>query len=511
MNDVAVLIVGAGPTGLTLACDLARRGVACRIVERSGSPAVGSRGRGLQPRTQEVFDDLGIIERVRAAGGDYPDIRAHRGEDVVWEGRMIEHREPTPDVPHPNPWMLPQWRTTQLLRDRLAEFGGSHVEFGTELTGFEQDADGVLATLVHDGVPELVRVGYLVGADGGHSAVRRTLGVGFEGETFDTHRMLVADVTVDGLSRSHWHVWPETESRTFRVGLCPLPGTDSFQFTAPVHGEATPELTLAALQKTLDAATGRTDITLLDSSWITLFRANIRMVDRYRVGRVFLAGDAAHVHSPAGGQGLNTGVQDAYNLGWKLAAVLAGAPAELLDSYEAERLPVAAAVLGISSTLHHKAVNREPDAHRRDDPALQQLGLTYRGGPLAREERAEPGSVLAGDRAPDAPCLAADGSPLRLFDLFRGPHFTLLAFGSRHADAVAEVAARHPKLVRGHVIAPSGDVVDAEGHAGRAYCVAPGTSAVLLIRPDGYIGWAGDTATDGRLDAYLDGLVSSVG
>lgn len=153
----------------------------------------------------------------------------------------------------------------------------------------------------------------------------------------------------------------------------------------------------------LDAAAGPGRIRLTEVLWHSLFRANIRMAEHFRAGRVFLVGDAAHVHSPAGGQGLNTSVQDAYNLGWKLAAVVAGAPAGLLDTYEEERLPVAAAVLGISTKLHDKGVAGAADAHRRDDPALHQLGLGYRASSLSREERAEPGAVRAGDRAPDAP------------------------------------------------------------------------------------------------------------
>jgi hypothetical protein len=212
-------------------------------------------------------------------------------------------------------------------------------------------------------------------------------------------------------------------------------------------------------------------ITITDVGWTSRFRANIRMASRFRVGNVFLAGDAAHVHSPAGGQGLNTSVQDAYNLGWKLAV---GDDA-LLETYEAERLPVAADVLGISTVLHQRGVDRDDDAMRRDDRSLRQLSLSYRDGPLAREHRSSPGSVQAGDRAPDAP-LASGG---RIFDLLRGPHQTLLAF-----DWPGEL----PTGVPAHRVDEARDIYDIH------------EPTLVLVRPDNYIGCA--TASVDDVTAY---------
>ncbi|MHA6758554.1 FAD-dependent monooxygenase [Streptacidiphilus sp. PAMC 29251] len=209
MENTAVLIVGAGPAGLVLACELARRGVPHRLVERDERHFAGSRGKGIQPRTQEVFEDLGVIDRVRAFGGPYPPMRAYRGDEVVWEERIAELREPTPEVPYPNPWMLPQWRTGEILRERLAELGGA-VELGTALLGLEQDADGVNALLAGpgpDGAERWVRADYVVGTDGGRSTVRRLLGVGFAGETREEERMLLADVRAEGIDREYWHIW----------------------------------------------------------------------------------------------------------------------------------------------------------------------------------------------------------------------------------------------------------------------------------------------------------------
>jgi 2-polyprenyl-6-methoxyphenol hydroxylase-like FAD-dependent oxidoreductase len=445
--DTHVLIVGAGPTGLVLACDLARRGVPFRIIEKAPAFFTGSRGKGLQPRTLEVLDDLGVIDAVLAEAAPYPPIRRYANGSVIWEGRMHEPAEPTPEVPYPNILMLPQARTEELLRHRLAELGGT-VELGVELTGFEQDATGVTATLSTGPV----RAAYLVGADGGRSTVRKRLGVGFEGETYETERMLVGDVRVDGLDRDHWHAWVTSEESW--VALCPLPGTDAFQFVAPVDADTEPALTL----ETVESLVANPALRLHDLTWLSLYRANIRMVDRFRAGRVFLAGDAAHVHSPAGGQGLNTGIQDAYNLGWKLAL---GGDA-LLDTYEEERLPVAADVLGLSTRLHNSRSQRRGAETR-------QLGITYRGASLA----AEPwdGPVQPGDRAPDGPL--PDGS--RRFDAFRGPHFTLLA--------TAEISLPHHDLVHVHRV---GDAYGAR---------------FALVRPDGYVGVLTDTAE--RVIAYL--------
>jgi 2-polyprenyl-6-methoxyphenol hydroxylase-like FAD-dependent oxidoreductase len=489
-TNLPVVIAGAGPTGLVLACELRRRGIDSLVVEQEPRLFSGARGKGLQPRTLEILEDVGILEQVLALGDDYPTLRIHLPGQFL-DRRMDELREATPDLPFPNIWMLPQWRTGELLAERLAELGG-RIEFGTRVTGFESSADQVVVTLADgDGGSRQVSAQFLIGADGGRSTVRRLLGVGFEGETRETERMFVADVRVEGLDRDYWHVWPTPDGRGQALALCPLPSTDVFQLFAPVTDDTATDVDPETLRRLVAEIAG---LRLTDVQWSSLFRANIRMVSRYRVGRVLLAGDAAHVHSPAGGQGLNTGIQDAYNLGWKLAAVLSGADEDLIDSYEAERLPVAADVLGISTRLHQKTVDRDADAIRRDDPALQQLALNYRGGPLAEELRSAPGRLRAGDRAPDAPCRGADGTSVRLFDLFRGPHATLLAFGADRELSDALNAALGDRL-RLH---PVGDfitatsVVDADGHARQAYGINPAAASptLFLVRPDGYVGLA---------------------
>ena len=480
-SEFTVMIAGAGPTGLALAIDLARRGVPFRLVEKSADPYYGSRGKGLQPRTLEILEDLGVLDRFRKFGADYPELLIHRPDGGTLTRRMAEPQAPTPAVPYPNGLMVPQWRTGELLAQRLAELGGQ-VELGVEVTGFTQDDHGVHVTL---STGERVTTSYLVGADGGRSTIRRQLGVGFAGETSDTERMLIADVRLTGLDRDHWHVWPGAEPGSLRLGLCPLPGTEDFQLTAPLAEDTSP----AGLQRLVDAV--QPGVTLTHVGWTSLYRVNIRMVDRYRVGRVFLAGDAAHVHSPAGGQGLNTGIQDAFNLGWKLAA---GDDA-LLDTYEAERMPVAAGVLGISTRLLRRQTTNAEDAMRRDDPALRQLSLNYRGGPLADGPDTGTGRVRAGDRAPDAPC-----GPVRVFDLLRGPHWTLLVFDAPEADLPAET----PDLRIHHIVRPGapaapGALVDIDGHAHDAYDVTG--PAQILVRPDNYLRSVTAPAGPGRRPA----------
>lgn len=498
--ELPVLIVGAGPTGLTLACDLARRGIACLVVDKASELFAGSRGKGLQPRTLEVFDDLGLIDAVLDAGAPFPSFRMYEGTRVRWTRTVYDMLgAPAPErghgVPYPNVWLLPQWRTDQLLLDRLLELGG-RIELGTELVDFVQDDTAVTATLRRDGGLQRVRAQYLVGADGGRSFVRKALGVGFAGETFETERTLIGDVRATGLTGTHCHILT-TGDVTERFSLWSMPGTDYYQFVASVAAEEVPELTLESVQKILDERSGRSDIQLSDLKWISLYRVNVRMVDRFRVGRVFLAGDAAHVHSSASGQGLNTSIQDAYNLGWKLAAVLSGAPDDLLDTYAAERAPVAADVLGLSTRLHHRNFRDvEPE---RESPDIFQLKVNYRGGPLAVDARRTPRRVRAGDRAPDAQHGAA-----RLFDLFRGVHFTLLGFGTDSAGAVAEVVRAQGAKVRAQVIAPGAAAATADtvGAAFRNYDLDPTEPGTLvLVRPDGYIGVI---ATDpAPVQAYL--------
>ncbi len=401
MYETSILIAGAGPTGLTLALDLARRGISFRLIEAATRPFEGSRGKGLQPRTLEAFDDLGVIDAILAAGAPYPKFQAHLGPFSLRAGSLGESKRPTGSVPYPNIWMVPQARTEAILRERLRVLGGQ-AEFGKALAAFTQDAHGVEATL---STGEMVRADFLVGCDGGHSTVRKALGVRLVGQAIDEQPMLVADLEIQGLNRHSWHIWPFAKGGP--IGLCPLPKTSLFQFTSKAK---TAEGGIEALVHRV------TGCRVERVAWKSIYQPSVRMVDRYRAGRVFLAGDAAHVHPPTGGQGLNTGVQDAYNLGWKLAHVARGGPDSLLDTYQAERLPIAAAVLGLSKRLLQTRSIKRGDS-------TNQLALHYRSSSLS--SGAPLGNLHPGDRMPDA--RLEDGS--RLFDHLRGSHATELVTG----------------------------------------------------------------------------------
>jgi hypothetical protein len=276
------------------------------------------------------------------------------------------------------------------------------------------------------------------------------------------------------------------------VAICPLAGTDLFQIQAPIQPDEQADLSAQGLTALVARRTGRSDIVVHTVSWASDYQMSARLAERYRVNRVCLVGDAAHVHPPTGGQGLNTSVQDAYNLGWKLAAALRGAPDSLLDSYEAERRPVAESVLGLSTRL---LKDQKPGGMRRGRET-RQLDIGYMDSPLAIELPQRKSGIRAGHRAPDAQIRGAAGQPSRLFQLFKGGHWTLLV----HAERLEKVEPRPGLHV--HYIGPKGDVIDAWGNIHDAYGLAPEES--VLIRPDGYIGAIVDADSVAELDVYLD-------
>jgi 2-polyprenyl-6-methoxyphenol hydroxylase-like FAD-dependent oxidoreductase len=488
MTDV--LICGAGAAGLTLALDLARRGVSFLLIDKAAQPFAGARGKGIQPRTQEVFEDLGVLDRLAAAGGPYPPQRVYGADGSHVDSPVTDARPAAPDTPYTQGLMVAQFRTEAVLRARLLELGHAP-RYGVELRALRQDAEGVTATLATADGEVALTTRYLVGTDGGRSTVRKLLGIDFPGKTLGV-RALVADVVVEGLDRGVWHRFNEGAMER-QLGLCPLMGTNMFQVQAPIPAEGEPDLSAAGLDAFVRARSGRGDIRVVSVSWASAYAMNARLAQRYRVGRVFLAGDAAHIHPPTGGQGLNTSVQDAYNLGWKLDAVLAGADDQLLDSYEAERRPVAEAMLGLSTRLLAAARHGDNRRGRETD----QLDIGYPASPLSLDRSAGADGLAAGERAPDAPLHGAAGQPLRLFSLLHGGHWTLLGF---EVDADAVYALGRPGL-RTHALGTGGDLQDPGGQFQRIYGTQPGE--LVLVRPDGYIGAI--VAADGAaaLEAYL--------
>jgi 2-polyprenyl-6-methoxyphenol hydroxylase-like FAD-dependent oxidoreductase len=368
------------------------------------------------------------------------------------------------------------------------------VRFGQELIGVEQNADAVTAQVMTATGAVTHRGRYLVAADGGRSFVRHALQIGFPGETLGV-RAVVADVTLEGLTRDASHHFNEGDMGR-QLYLTPLAGTDLFQFQAPVPLEGDVDLSPQGLTRMARERSGRRDIIIREVSWASAFTMNARLADRYREGRIFLVGDAAHVHPPTGGQGLNTSVQDAYNLGWKLDAVLSGAPPTLLDSYETERRPIAESVLGLSTKL----LEELRTGARRRGREVQQLDLAYPDTPLSLESPPRRHGLLAGDRAPDAPVRRAAGQTTRAFLLMQGTHWTLFGYG---VGPECPVAPR--KNLRIHTFGPRGDLIDDGGHFRDGYGVSPGEW--VLVRPDGYVAAIVDGAHLADLEAHLCNMI----
>ncbi|GAS86196.1 FAD-dependent monooxygenase [Mycolicibacterium brisbanense] len=473
-----VLIVGAGPAGTALAIDLLRRGVAVRLVDKAPHAFDGSRAKGIQPRTLEVLDDLGALPDILDQGALYPPMGIHLGPITIPFTMMAKGKR-GPDVPYPDTWLIPQHRTDRALHAQFESLGG-RVDFSTELLDFTDHGTHVTARVTTTDGAEDISARYLVGADGGASRVRKVLGVEFSGSTDEADRILIVDAAVSGgLSRKYWHVWPGLKGRF--VGACPLPHSDTFQWMIRLSPNEQPPEDLPKINARIQAHTHNKRLVLRDIQWQSVFRPNIRLAQNYRRGRVLLAGDAAHVHTPAGAQGLNTGIGDAYNLGWKLGQVLAGADDRLLDTYEQERRPVAAGVLGLSTKKYEGIGKFDPSSIRRGKDE-KQLGLSYHGGPLAPLVADRTETLRVGDRAPNADVVDADGNGVRLFDAYRGPHFTAIAYGAHAADALARLdwPAAGARLNR--VIVDT----DPTGQFAEIYGLSRDT--LLLIRPDGYIG-----------------------
>ncbi|MFH8984662.1 FAD-dependent monooxygenase [Streptomyces varsoviensis] len=502
--NTTVLIVGGGPAGLTLGCSLARSGVAVRIIEKSPEFPRGSRGKGLNQRSRELLAGLGLDEELAAVGTEHIVLRKYVGGVPVEDSRSGDPEAARPGVPYSSGLLLPQWRVEDALRGKLAEYG-VRVELGCELTGFTQDEHGVRATLA-DG--RTIEADYLAGCDGGKSVVRKALGARFEGETAAEEMMIIGDVEADGLDRGYWHQW---FGEGAGVLLCPFRGTSHWQFQGAAGTDERgrlPEPTLEVFQDLFDRVAGVPGVRLANPTWRSTYRVNVRMADRFREGRVFIVGDAAHVHSIAGGLGMNTGIQDAFNLGWKLALVTGGhAGPGLLDTYEEERLPIAAWTLKTSNEGLRRIMEGAGEGRFGTDVGASAetstLGVGYRWSSLsggAGERAAAGGGLAAGDRAPDAPCRdAATGRPVRLFERFAGPWHTLLGFGPDSAEALARAGEEYAGPLRTCLIDGGLDGLDDhEGHARAAYGMESG--GVVLVRPDDYVALRlpGDTGEAGN-------------
>ena len=549
-NEQPVLIVGAGPTGLAAAMSLARAQVAVRIIDRAPQPAAHSRAIGIQARTLELLEQHRVVEPFLAAG------HRLRAANLYSNGHRLARLDFDPlHTRYPYLMCLDQTVTERILTEHLATFGVT-VERGTELVGLTQGAARAEAELVDaDGRRETVHVPFIVAADGAHSTVRRLLGLSFAGKTFEQTFML-ADLHAD------WDL-PDDEFHLFASGeglaaLFPM-GGGRHRFIAdhpePVaDGKAKPQAHAEASSRDGDDPPGDPPLALFRETagrrihrplelsgleWSSYFRLNSRMVERLRVQRTFLVGDAAHVHSPAGAQGMNTGIQEAFNLGWKLARVLKGHAAEhLLDTYQAERHPIERDVLrqtnfitqlaeaerGALKLLRERAMPILAAFGPLRDAArlmVSELSIQYRRSALTLE-RVLDGGPRAGERAPDALVHVIDGPLGRapgtgcIFDLHDPAYFSLFLLvgapgdnprGFDVTDALAatstppdpsieRLASLVERVLAGNV--RIWHVTDAQSGSGTPLMEAYGRTrpAFYLLRPDGYICARGRPATD---------------
>jgi len=522
-TKLPVIVNGAGPVGLTMACELARHGVEFRIFEKNAEPSAESRALGIFPRTLEVFSTIGILDEVLAEGQRLGAISLYN--DTRRLARMdFGHI----DSPYPFAISLPQSRTERILQARV-EALGARVERQMELTGLEQDAEGVRARYRHaDGTEETIEGSWLLGCDGAHSAVRHLMGMTFQGAQYE-EEFLLADVKVESdlpLDEAHLFFSKDGVFAYFpfrggrgRIIADQRPG-------AKHQGE---EPGIEEIEEIVKRRCFHR-LEVSDAVWKAWFRISHRMVQHYWSGRVYLAGDAAHIHSPAGGQGMNTGIQDAFNLGWKLALAARGvAEPKLLESYEAERMPVARAVVNLTDRMTRAATATNPAAtHLRDwlvpvltgipflkeamAERLAEVSIDYRGS--AWVENHGLGLVHAGDRAPDAVLYdRAARAERRVFELLKTPGFVLLAFeGYEGAPPVEDILRDLPgKVYRvtrpGREIEP-GMLEDRDCRARTAYGAGE-EGLLVLIRPDGYVGYRGENAA--ALSGYLERLTGAAG
>ncbi|PVZ15069.1 FAD-dependent monooxygenase [Actinomycetospora cinnamomea] len=528
--DLDVVVVGAGPVGLTAATELARRGIRPLVIDQLDEPRHYAKAVGLQPRTLEHWERTGMLTAA------LDEVRTMRGQIVYRDGAQAARLELAlpPDVPY-GFTTLPQYTTERLLAEELHRHGGA-VERGTTLVSFAQDADGVTLQLRSPAGDRTVRTAYLVGADGAHSVVRKGLGIGFEGDAFAEEYML-GDVVlgwslpagygvritraVPGAPDDVLVAVPLPEHGRYRISMLAPPELH----TRPVDGAGdgiahglesgrAPEL--ADLQAVVDRLAPE-PTTVSDLRWSSVFRISHRLADRYGVGRVFIAGDAAHIHPPTGGQGMNTGIQDALNLAWKLALVVDGhaAPA-LLESYHAERHPIGEEVVG-------RTVRHAREGFDADDPATMlrreaQLLVGYPDSPIVGAD-GEALAVRPGDRAPDARGLRREAAtdPLRLHAVLAATEFALLCYVDDAAQlteigAVRALATSSGLPLRVHaVVAPAlaaafaeADepcLVDGAGDLAAAYGMRGGDA--VLVRPDGYVGWTARPLSEPALAAHL--------
>ena len=514
-DETEVLIVGAGPVGLALALELQRFGIRFRIIEKKPQRSTASKALGLQPRVSEVFAILGMEAEFEARGfGDVRALNFHSGSKKLLTIALPRSLgDAGRDAFQPRLLIIPQSETEEIL-ERTLEARGHSVERRRELLSFEQQPDRVRAVVRNEeGDTQTVAAQFLVSCEGAHSAVRKQAGFSFVGKTMPM-RFLLADLTIDwALPDNQVHVWFHPAGV---IGALPF-GKQKWRLIIEQAEETSgspAEVTLGLIQQVAAERMVCGGAHLRDPIWLSDFRINARMVDRFRDRRIFVAGDAAHIHSPLGGQGIATGIQDASNLAWKLAAVLRdGAPDSLLDTYEEERKPVARTVLRGTSAASNLVFRTNPllrfvrerivfpimntaFIQKRLFSWVSQLEIRYRGS-LAPAEGSADVRVRAGDRAPDV-LFADKGARVSLFELL-GKFGTIALLGPSptNQNVTESLGALG---IRAFILAP-GHLEDVHSDFARLYGAQ--SSFLYLLRPDGHVGLFQRKVEPASLAAYL--------
>jgi 2-polyprenyl-6-methoxyphenol hydroxylase-like FAD-dependent oxidoreductase len=537
---MTLLIVGAGPTGLTLATQLQAFGTRFRIIDREADQVHESRALAIQPRTLEVLTGLGLADTLVERGNPAVCVEMHTRARTA---QLPLFDIGLDDTAYPFLLFLSQAETEAILNEHLARHDVT-VERGVELTDLQQTPDHVTCTLRHaDGRTESLQADYVIGCDGAHSAVRDRAGIDFTGSAYP-QTFALADLDADSLDPDAVHVYLSPAGMLFFFPLDqPAPWRLLAMQPTQEHLPGAESPSLTELQALTDAYTANT-VQLHDPVWRTYFRLHHRHATTYRAGRVFLAGDAAHIHSPAGAQGMNTGIQDAWNLGWKLALITDGiANPELLHTYQTERQPVGRYVLRFTDRAFTIATSTNPLVRfarthiaprliglaarsRRGRAAglrtLAQLTISYRDSPAVHEGTPKlHRGPHAGDRLPDAP-VSLDGIPLTLHRALAAPRHHLLLTGPPAAwppDQIASLAERHATVIDVHQLTrepASGALHDTEGQAHQRLGLRQGdVTAQYLVRPDGHIAYrAAGTNLAGlrtHLTRWLPGARTSTG
>jgi 2-polyprenyl-6-methoxyphenol hydroxylase-like FAD-dependent oxidoreductase len=507
-----VVIVGAGPTGLSLACQLTRHGVDFVVVEKNESVTPYSKALGVHARTLEIYEQMGLARKAIEQGTIAGKVRMLESGEIIGEVDLSHIGEGL--SPYPFMLVLEQSENERLLYEHLQN-QGRDVLWQTALEGFSQHDSGVTATVRNSaGESQVITGKYLVGCDGPKSAVRHALGLSFEGSTFE-RLFYVADVQIDwAYSHDALHV---CLARNGVVAFFPMRGEKRWRIVGAFpegHEKDEGEILYEEIEQRIKEE-AELELDISHVNWFSVYKVHTRHVEKFSAGRCFLAGDAAHIHTPAGGQGMNTGIQDVYNLAWKLALVLKGSAGEgILDTYNEERLPNARRLLETTDRMFNLAAGKDwllglirttvfpPMAKfilsfdlikKRFFPLISQIGITYRDGSLSDHAGDEEFELKAGDRMP---YFLLDGK--NIYDRLREPKFHLLTFTDRVGDyqrALSEIEGRHAGLL-------DHQVVTLDPHVTAVFGMNKPFN--VLLRPDNYIGFISTETSSSRVLDYLD-------